>query len=43
VVVAGAAASTEVKFKKVRAEKSGNIILVFGFRRKQIIARGGCY
>jgi hypothetical protein len=41
VVVAGAAASTELN-PKSPAEKSGNIILVFGFRRKQIIARGGC-
>jgi hypothetical protein len=41
VVVAGAAASTELKSKSP-AEKSGNIILVFGFHRKQIIARGGC-
>jgi hypothetical protein len=31
-----------LKSKKSPAEKSGNIILVFGFHRKQIIARGGC-
>jgi len=30
------------EIQKKLAEKSGNIIFVFGFRRKQIIARGGC-
>jgi hypothetical protein len=37
-----AAASTEVKIQKSPAEKSADIILFFGFHRKQILARGGC-
>jgi hypothetical protein len=41
-VVDGSRRFNRSEIQKNPAEKSGNIILFFGFHRKQILARGGC-